>query len=417
MRDPQRQNKYQNSFKVSYPDFPSINNTVRNVVIYQEMGKHDIVELYYPVFSSQFFNAIKTGVPVQIVWKTDKASGKFTGYTVDVTHQTAQQLKRGVVITCIGASYPLKERAVKIWKNKTASEIATEIAKKFKLKPIVTPSSIRFTQQSLAGHSYWEKLNELAYKIGYGVQVIGSELHFHPIDKMIDQFMTAIPVMSFQNPFEHPVSQYVGPTLELFQPIIGDHNELLDYARSTAVIGGVDPISGKTYTGKSSSNKVGKKLRANTKDPLFTSVETRTVVASNAMAKSLADARAQLGRLSMTAQGQGQGDPRISPWRTVEVRGTNPTTDGFWVIKKAEHVIHADGRYEVEFTCLSDGTGNNKTSAFRPDAAGLIPTRNVKNELTATKKKPTSTKLSSKASMIKQTSAGYTTTPRRWEGR
>jgi hypothetical protein len=37
--------------------------------------------------------------------------------------------------------------------------------------------------------------------------------------------------------------------------------------------------------------------------------------------------------------------------------------------------------------------------------------------LTATKKKPTSTKLSSKASMIKQTSAGYTTTPRRWEGR
>ena len=225
--------------------------------------------------------------------------------------------------------------------------------------------------------------------------------------------MTTIPVMSFQNPLEHPVSQYVGPTLELFEPIIGDHNESLDYARSKSVVGGVDPITGKTYSGNSSSNKVGKKLRTVTKDPLFNSVETRTVIASNAMAKSLADARAQLGRLSMMAQGQGQGDPRISPWRTLEVRGTNPTTDGFWVVKKAEHVIHGDGRYEVEFTCLSDGTGNNKTSAFRPDAAGSVPTRNVKNELTATKKKPTSTKLSSKASMMKETSAGYVTTPRR----
>lgn len=416
MRDPQRQNRYQNSFKVSYPDFPSINNTVSSIVIHQEMGKHDIVEIYYPIFSSKFFNSIKTGVPVQITWKTDKASGKFVGYTVDVTHRTAQQLKRGVKVTCIGASYPLKERAVKIWKNKTASEIATEIAKKFKLKPFVTASSIRFSQQSLAGHSYWEKLNELAYKIGYGVQVIGSELHFHPIDKMIDQFMTTIPVMSFQNPLEHPVSQYVGPTLEIFEPIIGDHNELIDYSRSTSVVGGVDPVTGKTYAGKSSSNSVGKKLRAVTKDPLFNSVETRTVVASNAMAKSLANARAQLGRLSMTAQGQGQGDPRISPWKTLEVRGTGPTTDGFWVVKKAEHVIHGDGRYEVEFTCLSDGTGTNKSSAFRPDAAGLVSSRNVKAELTATKKKPTSTKLSAKASMIKETSAGYITTPRRWEG-
>jgi hypothetical protein len=416
MRDPQRQNRYQNSFKVSYPDFPSLTNTVRSIVIHQEMGKHDIVEIYYPMFSSKFFKLIKTGVPVQITWKTDKAVGKFIGYTVEVTHQTAQQFMRGVKVVCIGASYPLKERSVKIWKNKTATEIATEIAKKFKLQPVITPSSIRFSQQSLSGHSYWEKLNELALNIGYGVQVIGSELHFHPIDKMINQFMTIIPIMSFQNPLEHPVSQYVGPTLELFEPRVGDHNELLDYSRSDIVVGGIDPVTGKTYLGKSSSSKVSKKLRSSIKDPLFTSVETRTVVASNAMAKSLANARAELGRFSIVAHGQGQGDPRISPWRTLEVKGTGATTDGFWVVKKAEHVIHGDGRYAVEFTCLSDGTGANKGSAFRPTSASFTPSRNVANELAATKKKPTSTKLSSKASMIKETSGGYIVTPRRWEG-
>ena len=71
MRDPQVQDRLHNSFKVSYPDFPSLSQTVRSVVIHQEMGKHDIVEILYPLFNSSYFSAIKTGVPVEITWKND----------------------------------------------------------------------------------------------------------------------------------------------------------------------------------------------------------------------------------------------------------------------------------------------------------------------------------------------------------
>jgi phage protein D len=418
MRDPQMQDRLHNSFKVSYPDFPSLSGTVRSIVINQEMGKHDIAEILYPLFDTAYFEVLKTGVPVEITWKNDKVSGKFLGYTVDVSHTVAQQFDRSVKIMCIGSSYPLKERASKIWVNKTASEIATEIAKKFKLKPVVTSSSIRFTQQSLSGHSYWEKLNELAKRIGYGVQVIGAELHFHPIDKMIDQFMTTIPMMSFKDPLEHPASKMVGPTLEYFEPKVGDYLESNEYTRTTPTVSGVDPISGKSYSSKSSSNKVGKNLRKITKDPLFSSIETSVVVASNAMAKSLSEARAQMGRLGISADGVGQGDPRISPWRTVEVSGTGMSSDGFWIVKSARHVVQGDGRYEVEFTCLSDGVGLNKPSAFRPSSAGPVPFRNTNNEMaTNPKGKPTSTKLSAAASMVKQTNAGYLVTPRRWSGK
>jgi phage protein D len=38
----------------------------------------------------------------------------------------------------LGASYPLKEKRQKIWKNATASEVVTEIAVFNKLKPVVT---------------------------------------------------------------------------------------------------------------------------------------------------------------------------------------------------------------------------------------------------------------------------------------
>jgi hypothetical protein len=136
------------------------------------------------------------------------------------------------------------------------------------------------------------------------------------------------------------------------------------------------------------------------------------------MAKALSDARAQLGRLSMPASGIGQGDPRMTPWATIEVRGTGNTSDGFWIVNKVEHFIHVDGRYQSEFTVLSDGVGQNKPSVFRPSNSGGVPTRNVKNELlTPTKTKPTSTKLSGATAMLTQASGGYVVTPRKWKAK
>jgi hypothetical protein len=418
MRDPLRQNRFGSSFKVTYPDFPGVNLPVRSITINQEIGKHDIVELYYSRISSAIIRGLKTGVPVEILWGNDKMSEKFYGYAVDVSYPTVQKIERGIKVTVIGASYPLKERTSKIWINKTASDIALDIAKRVKLKPFVTPSPIRFTQQSLAGHSYWEKLNELANRIGYGVQVIGTELHFHPIDEMVNLFMTTIPVMSFKNPFLNPMSVYNAPTLDMFEPKIGDYIETNDYSRTGNTVGGVDPISGKVYKSSSSPNTVGKNFRENTKAPLFSSIETSTVIASKDMSKYLSEARAQMARLSIPAKGIGQGDPRIAPWRTIEVRGTGDTSDGFWIIKQVEHFLHIDGRYQVEFTCATDGVGKNKPSAYRPSTAGSVPVRNVKKELvTANKRKPTSTKLSAPTTIVSQNIVGYKVTPRTWKGK
>lgn len=418
MRDPGFQFRRGNTFKVSYPDFPAVTAPARSVTLYQEMGKHDILEIFYPRFSTSLFKAIKTGVPVQVTWSNDKVKETFYGYTTDVSYPTIQKIDRGVKVMCVGASYPLKERKSKIWTNKTASEIVQDIAKQHKLKPFITPHPTRFNQVSLAGHSYWEKLNELAAKIGYAVQVYGTELHFHPIDEMINQFMSSVPVMYFQDPMMHPMSSYDAPTLDVFEPRIGDHIESTEYLRALNVVSGVDPLTAQPYSQTTSSNKVGKPLRKVTKDPLFNSVETQIVVASNAMAKSLAEGRSQLGRLSIPAKGLGQGDPRIAPWRTVEVRGTGDTSDGFWIVRKVEHFIHVDGRYQVDFECMTDGTGANKPGTYRPSSAGSIPVRNVSSEMKSpNKNKPTNAKLSGGTAMVSQSNAGYKVTPRRWSGK
>jgi hypothetical protein len=417
MRDPLRQNRFGSTFKITYPDFPGVNLPARSITINQEMGKHDIVHIYYSRFSAALMKGLKTGVPIQIVWSNDKVSETFHGYAVEVSYPTVQKIERGITVTCVGTSYPLKERASKIWTNKTASDIALDIAKKFKLKPFITPSTIRFTQQSLAGHSYWEKLNELATKIGYGVQVIGTELHFHPIDEMVNLFMTTIPIMSFKNPLQHPMSVYNAPTLDHFEPIVSDYVETNDYSRTKNTVGGVDPVTGKVYSSVTSANKVGKNIRGKTTDPLFSSIETGIVIESKSMADSLSKARSQLGRLFLPAKGIGQGDPRIAPWRTIEVRGSGSITDGFWIVKQVEHYMHIDGRYQVEFSVITDGVGKNKPNAYRPSTASSVPTRNIKKEMvTANKRQPTSTKLSAQTAMVSQSNVGYKVTPRKWKG-
>lgn len=417
MLDPERQNRFGSKFNVTMPDFPSMIVQPKYIRLYQSMGSHDIVELYYQRFSPFLTQALKTGVPVQIDWQNDKVKSTFIGYTSDAVHFSEQTIKRGVKVTCIAASYVMKEKSSKIWINKTASEIVTDIAKMSKLKPVVTPSPVRFSQQSLAGITRWEKVKELADRIGYGFHVTNSELHFHPVDTMIDKFMTVTPIMSFIDPFQNVVSEYTAQTLDSFAPKTGDFVQSKGHDRTDKTVSGVDPVTAKLLTATSSPSKTGKQVRITTKEPLFSSQETTVVVGSQAMAEAMSMAKAQLSRLSIPAEGVGQGDPRIAPWRTIEVRGIDDVSDGYWVVESANHFIHIDGRYQVEFTCLTDGTGANKPSATRPSNAGNSPTRNVTQELSGQAvSAPTITKLSAPATMISQSKNGFKVTPRRWVG-
>lgn len=417
MRDPERQNRFGSKFEVNMPDFPTLKVQPKFIRMYQKIGHHDVIELFYERFSPFLMKGLKTGVPITIIWQNDKAKGKFVGYTSDASHVSEQTIKRGVKVTCVAASYVLKEKKSKVWKNKTASEVVSDIAKTFKLKAVVTPTIVKYTQQSLAGVSYWEKLRELADREGYGFHVTETELHFHPIDTMIDKFMTVTPIMSFIDPFLNPVSEFNAQTLDSFTPVIGDYVQGEGHNRTNKTVSGVDPLTGKPLTHKATPQKSGKKLRKNVKDALFDSPETRVVVGSQQMAKAMASGKANLSRLSIPANGIGQGDPRIAPWRTIEVRGIDDVSNGYWIITSAYHSIHIDGRYQVEFTCATDGTGSNKQSNTRPSNAGSSPVRNVAIDISGTRKKPTVTRLSAPSTLVNQGNAGYKVTPRKWVGR
>jgi hypothetical protein len=384
----------------------------------QGMGMQDIIELTYTHFNSFYEKALKTGSPVVIKWKNDKVSETFFGYVFDVSSEIKQSSYNPTVIRCMAATFPLKEGGTKIWTNSTATQIVEDIAKKFKLRSVVTPSPIVFSQQSLVGHTYWEKIQELARRIGYAAQVYGTELHFHPIDTMIDKFMTTAPLFSHTDPYTNPWSSVMSQTLDSFKPKIGDFFSKDSYSRTEKNVMSINPQTAKLTTSVVKPNAVGHNLRSSTKNPLFKQALPGVISGSAAMAEAVTKAQAQLSRFSLTAVGSGQGDPRVAPYRTIEISGTGSTTDGFWVINTATHFLAVDGRYSVDFTCMSDGTGVNKASNTRPQHTGPVGVRDLNSEVaTGLLNKRTYTKLNATTTLVKATEAGFTTAPRTWVGR
>lgn len=414
MRDPEIQNRYGNTFQVVFPDFPGFVQPPYSITLTQHVGHHDIVELFYNMYSTNYVKTLATGVAVQVNWANDNVAETFIGYVSDVKYPTTSAIQKHLKVVLMGASYPLREKVHKIWKNVTASEAATEIAKANNLMPVVTQSDIRLPQISFTGHSQWQKLQELAKRVGFACQVRGVELHFHPIDVMIDKSITVMPVMSFLDPTVNPMNQFASQTLDGFETVQTDAGSFNGNDRATKVVGGVDPITGKMYKTTSSPKTVGKNLRQKTKDPLFFDIDTSVVVTDGLTAQSLSNAKANLSRLSVPGYGFGQGDPRIAPWRTVEVRGTGESSDGYWIVTKAVHTMNADGKYTVEFNCATDGSGANLTSAVRPSNAGSVPTVDLNDAITTGANLVTRYKLSDTQPMISQSSTGYKILPRRW---
>lgn len=384
----------------------------------QEQNKQDVIELAFASFDDYYQKAFKTGVLLKLKWKTQYGKGEWVGYVYNRENTTQATTKRYIIVRGIGASFPLKEGGNKIWKNKTAPEIVLDICKQHKLKAVVDKSNVRFGMQSLVGITKWEKIQELANRIGFHAYVSNTTLYFQRIDRMIDQFNSVIPVMSYHDGSVNAGVVYDAQTLDYFKSKLGSISETQSHSKKEKTVYGIDPITGKSHSHTAKPTKVGKAVRKDVSEELFKQVMPSVVAETRNIAKELAEGMAQLSRFALRAEGSGQGDPRIAPYRTIEINGTGDVTDGFWIIEKVEHYMTYDGRYTVDFKCMMDGTGKNLGGAFRATTASVIPTRNVAYEMATGGKQAASTPtISRRQPLVVETRGGFKTTPNRWVGK
>lgn len=364
-------------FIAEFPTLPSLTAQPRRVDLYEAQRTHSILKMEFSAESPLWFDSVKTGAPVKFSWTQDTLSRAFIGYVSDVSKIDAPERQTSMVLTCVGATYPLKERVTRVFKNTTIPQAIQEVVEEFGFKFITENHSQVFDQLVIPGTSYWEWIQEQGRRIGYGVVVDRMNFIFKPLDRLIDMNFSNAAVLSMGDKTVPFNTQYLDRTLDYFKVVTGDNVQDTENVRAVKNVGGVDPITGVPFMASKSPDEIGTKLRSEVSDVLFNEYRTERVVNAQIDAATAATDTAQLARFNIPARVKCQGDPRISPFGSVYINGTGSLTDGFWVVREAHHMFHKVGDYIMELSVATDGLGETAQSLFRTRGTNLSGTVNL----------------------------------------
>ena len=404
---------------VSFPTLPSLSQQPMRIQLYQEDGNHDLLVMQFRATFENWFTLLKTGVPIEFSWSQNPFKNNWIGYVSYVSKQVSGQTEQIMEVHCVGSTFPLKERVSEIFENSSITQAVESIVTRFGFKFIGDAHPLVFDQLVIAGHSYWEWIQEQANRIGYGVLVEGMSFIFKPLDKLIDYGITSVPVFSMMGKGVPGGLMYNDRTLDQFVVNHGEYIEFPQALRTVKSVGGVDPVTSTPFYSAKSPKNVGVNLRQGVSDVLFSEPRTEQVVNSLTAAETLSEGAAQNSRLNMPAKVKGQGDPRLNVFSPVIIRGTGDLTDGYWVAGKIKHMFSRNGNYQVEMSIFTDGSGLTNRTASRKDTGTVVGVVNLTDALnnggiagnTASDK---AYKLSATLGLEIEYNQGFLRTPNRW---
>lgn len=351
------------------------------VEIHQKQYHHDVLVMEFGIESDNWFKNIVTGLPIAVTFTNAFGSKTWVGKVSFVSKAVTSQRAQTMEVHCVSQSFVLKERANKVFKKKSIPDCVKEIALAHGFKFVGDSHPRVFDQISITGHSYWEWIQEQGKRIGYGVLIDDGIMYFRPLDKLIDQFSTDVPILQY-----HASNSVLGQrvpdrTLDYFKVFNGEYIESADSRKTIKNSSGVDPVTGKAYHSKKDPRNVGTNLRTGAPNISFNEYRSDQVGTSQADVDASAEGQAQFSRLNLPAKAKGQGDFRLKPFGLVYVDGTGDITDGYWVVKEVKHIWQRLGEYHSEMTLTTDGVGSNQRSAFRTGTASITGTVNLQAAL------------------------------------
>jgi len=384
-----------NSFSVEFPDYPTFGFSADNITLEQKVNTHDVLTIAFTNFNLAMLKGLKTQSPVVVNWKTsNQVRGTFYGVVYGVQRTHAVQSSKEVQIICLGLTFLMKESRSGIWTNKTINEVVSIVAKRNKLKAVVSGHPARYSQITQQGESDWEFLQRLADDSGYTIAIKDKTILFRTIDEIVSESIGGMPILYQEQTFMPAFSSLQEQTLDRLTPLYGDYLESPDLPNnSNKITRGVDPIKALTFT-STESPKNKQQTRKVKSDPIFNQELTNVVVNTKEFSQSVAKAKAAKARFNIPAKFKSQGDPRIVPNSLVEVKGILGDADGYWLVHKVTHYINVNGVYQCNGILLSDGKEQNyrkqPNTNTQPDSPYVNIQAILKNQ-PATKNKPSYT--------------------------
>lgn len=404
------------SYALEFPTLPTLTIAPRRVEIHQKPYHHDVLIMEFSNVSPKWFSLMKTGVPLRFKWSQGTVSNHWVGYVSFVTKNVAGQIEELMEVHCVGSTFPLKERTTKVFSEISIPNAVKEIVTEFGFNFVGEDNGVVFSQLVIAGHSYWEWIVEHAKSIGYGIWVDNMTFYFRPLDKLIDQGLSSIPVLGMNSKQFGINNEFLDRTLDSFKVLSGEFIEGLGSSRTVKKIGAVDPLTSEILSAEASPNAVGEQLKTSLNDVLFSEVDSSKVAYSSETIKMLTEGSAHLGRFNMPARIKCQGDPRIHPFAPVLLEGTGNLTDGYWISAEVKHMFARLGDYQIEMKANIDGTGLDARTVTKDGAKYAVGVVNLTEalEIGFAGHKANGSILNLKSTLMQETSQGYKRTPAVW---
>lgn len=329
---------------------------IRRLVIDMEPFSHESMTVEIRT-QGLALSDLQEGTPIKATVTTGGDSLRFVGYihhllgTFDRTSSTT-------TLVCVGATFPLKGRSQRVWKNLSATSIARSICESNKLAYNIPPHPRVFDQLSQAGRSDWEFLTYLAKRIGYSLWASGTTVYMAPRTQIWSEESSLAPVLSL----EKSGSPRVG-LLKEFKPAVGEFLPTDDWISAKPFVQGVDPWNASALKqGKSKSKKI---IRTKAPDDSFSWIGSKTVVNTASDAAFESDAYAERNGYPMKAKIKAFGDPNLGPNSPVWLANVPSDYEGFWIVNSIKHIVTGT-EYIIEAEVLSDSSGKVNQGAKEP---------------------------------------------------
>lgn len=351
------------SFSGTGIDTPEENPAILKIT--QQEFAHDVLSATY--WGGDLNSAsLTSGSPMQATFGRPAAMRNFYGYVnhagrVNNTFSNvATNIDRNATtVTCVGASWPMKQTDTRMWSNYTASQIVQEIATAFGLDANIVADPTVWPSQQMAGRTYWQFCVYLAQLIGYTFYCNGTQIVFKPRQTNPNSLSSLAAIYDYLNdPASLPV---FNPTVGATSPTGGE--------LANRQLAGINPRTVQIIYATAAGSPASTMLGSATVTPVFNKTEHCTV-RSQEEAQAKVNGIGALNQLFISATATAGGNAFVGQGSLVYVQNANGSQNGLWFIEKVVHTFTAQ-TYSMDLVLGRDSMGATATITALPQTQTL----------------------------------------------
>jgi hypothetical protein len=349
-----------NSVLVRFPEVLNGPKIVYSLDMMQERYAHEVINIVFKDWDTQS-DSITPGTAVHISLFGATDVRQIYGYIHHIVPNRTPGTNFTEIVV-IGASFPFKKPAQKVYTNITADQVVQQIAKNHGFVCNATPHPRVYPQIIQAGDSDWSLMCRLAKQCGYTLRAENTELYFQPMLEDFTKYKEEALRFTMRTS-----SDPRGTTLYSFNPEIGESIPYEDAMKAAVSVSGIDKLASVPGLMAYTQQKRNKTTKSKYQAEFFDRFDVSTVVQDPETAKYEAEAAESRNAFPYRASAEVLGQSGLRPGMPIYLSGVGEFS-GYWTILTTHHMVVEEELNRHRYTTVLEiGTDSFGGATRGPD--------------------------------------------------